>query len=104
MTFIQIAFFSLLFLSVFLPFCATLPGWYRAAYVAAAASLPICYYLSGSPVSFNVPLIFPVLTVAGGKLLRTRRTIGLWLLFSPHLITVIWLVIRIAIETNARGH
>ena len=97
MAFIQIAFFLLLILSVFLPFCATFPGWHRAAYVAAAASLPICYYAAGYPGFFNVPLIFPVLTVAGGKLLRTQRTTGLWLLFSPHLILAIFFAIGFAI-------
>ena len=98
MAFIQIVFLLSLILSVFLPLCATFPGWHRAAYVAAAVSLPICIYTAGYPSFYYVPLIFPVLTVAGGKLLRTRRTIALWLLFSPHFITAIWLVIGVAIE------
>jgi hypothetical protein len=96
MELIQIALLFSLILSAFLPLLATLPDLHRAAYMAAAASLPICIYTAGYPIFYYVPLIFPFLFIAGGKLLRTRRTIALWLLFSPHLITAILLVIGVA--------
>jgi hypothetical protein len=87
----QIAFLTISFLGVFLPIIAAITGNHRTAYVAAALSLPICFYAAGLPIFYFIPLTFPFLTVAGGKLLTTRRTLALWLLFSPHFISVILL-------------
>ncbi len=90
---IQITFLLATVFSLVLPLYAAFTGRPRAAYVAAALSLPYCYYVAGAPSTYYVPLIFPLLTASGGTLLRARRTIALWLLFFPYAITLIWLVL-----------
>jgi len=98
MAILQIAFLSSPIIGFLLPLYAAITGSHRAAYVAAAFSLPACIYAAGAPSFYYVPIVFPILTIAGGRMLDTKRTVALWLLFSPHIITALWFLIRIAVE------
>lgn len=85
----QITFLISSILGIILPFFSAITNSQRTAYIAAALSIPICFYVAGAPTFYYVPLIFPILTVMGGYLLPTRRTLAIWLLLSPHIISTL---------------